>query len=120
MQNGSNNFLVRLLLTALAVLITSYLLPGVHVDSFLTALLLALVLALLNVTLKPLLIIITIPVTLVSMGLFLLVINAFMVLIASKILSPEFHVDGFWWALAFSLVLWAANTVLNGLTRSNK
>ena len=118
MRNGSNNFLVKLLLTALAVLITSYLLPGVHVDSFLSALLLALVLALLNVTLKPLLIIITIPVTVVTMGLFLLVINAFMILIASGIL-PGFEVDGFWWALAFSMVLWAANTVLNGLAGSS-
>ncbi len=114
MQNGTN-FLVRLLLTALAVILTSYLLPGVHVDNFLSAIILSLLLALLNVTLKPLLILITIPVTVITLGVFLLVINAFLILLADAIM-PGFIVDGFWWALLFSVVLWLINSLLRNLT----
>jgi len=114
MRNGSNNFFVRLLLTALAIIITAYLLPGVHVDNFFWALLVAAVLALLNVTIKPLLIIITIPFTVVTLGLFLLVINAVVILLAGAII-PGFEVEGFWWALGFSLVLYLINTIFNNL-----
>ena len=67
------NFLVRLLLSTVAVLITAYILPGIHVEDFLAAFILAVVLSVLNVTLKPLLVIITIPLTFVTLGLFLLV-----------------------------------------------
>jgi len=95
-------------------MITSYLLPGVHVNNFLTAVILSVVLALMNVTLKPLLVILTIPITLVTMGLFLLVVNALLILIANAII-PGFVVDGFWWALLFSLVLWLVNTLLKNL-----
>lgn len=115
MQNGTN-FLIRLLITALAVILTSYLLPGVHVESFLSAIILSLLLALLNVTLKPILIIITIPVTFLTLGLFLLVINAFMILLADAIL-PGFIVDGFWWAVAFSIVLWIINSILRNIVK---
>lgn len=115
MQNGTN-FLIRLLITALAVILTSYLLPGVHVDNFLSAIILSLLLALLNVTLKPILIIITIPVTFLTLGLFLLVINALMILLADAIL-PGFMVDGFWWALGFSVVLWIINSLLRNLIK---
>ncbi len=115
MQNGTN-FLIRLLITALAVILTSYLLPGVHVESFLSAIILSLLLALLNVTLKPILVIITIPVTFLTLGLFLLVINALMILLADAIL-PGFTVDGFWWALAFSVVLWIINSILRNIIK---
>jgi len=115
MQN-STSFIIRLLITALAVILTSYLLPGVHVDNFLSAIILSLLLALLNVTLKPILVIITIPVTFLTMGLFLLVINALMILLADAIL-PGFIVDGFWWAVAFSVVLWIINSILRNLIK---
>ncbi len=115
MQNGTN-FIIRLLITALAVILTSYLLPGVHVENFLSAIVLALLLALLNVTLKPILIIITIPVTFLTLGLFLLVINALMILLADAIL-PGFVVDGFWWAVLFSVLLWIINSLLRNLVR---
>ena len=114
MRKGSNNFFVRLLLTAVAILITAYLLPGVHVDNFFWALLVAAVLALMNVTIKPLLIIITIPFTVFTLGLFLLVINAIVILLAGAII-PGFEVEGFWWALGFSLVLYLINTIFNNL-----
>lgn len=105
-----NNFLIRLILSAVAVLICAAVLPGAHVDGFLMAVVVAGVLALLNVLLKPLLVLLTIPITIVSFGLFLLVINTFLVLLASW-LVPGFEVDGFWWALVFSILLSIINSV---------
>jgi len=97
-------FIVKLLLTAAAVLITSYILPGVHTADFGTAFLVAALLALLNATIKPLIIILTIPITFLTLGLFLLFINAFIIMLADSIIDG-FTVDGFWWALLFSLIL---------------
>lgn len=116
MQNGTSNFFVKLLITSLAVILTSYLLPGVHIENFLSALLVALTLSLLNIILKPLLVIITIPITVVTLGLFLLVINAFLILIADAVV-PGFIVDGFWWAVGFSFILSLINSILNSITR---
>ncbi len=98
------NFIIKVLLSALAVMLSAYLLPGVSVASFGTAIILALVLALLNATLKPLLIILTIPVTILTLGLFLLVINALIILAADALIAG-FEVDGFLWALIFSIIL---------------
>jgi len=98
------NLIIKLLLSALAVMLVAYLLPGVTVEGFWVALIVAALLALLNVTLKPLLVILTIPVTIVTLGLFLLVINALMILLADALISG-FLVSNFWWALAFSLIL---------------
>jgi len=81
------NFLIRLLVSALAAMLTAYLLPGVKIDNFITALILALVLAILNLLVKPVLIILTLPVTIVTLGLFLLVINAIIILFASHLVS---------------------------------
>jgi putative membrane protein len=113
------NFLVRLLLSSLAVILASYLLPGVMVESFLAAVIVALLLSLLNVTLKPLLIILTIPLTVMTFGLFLLVINALIILIADSFV-PGFGVEGFWWALLFSLILSLINSLLADLSGSNQ
>lgn len=116
MQNGSGNFLVRLMIMSVAILLTAYLLPGVRVENFLSAVLLAALLALFNVTLKPLLIILTIPVTFITLGFFLLVINALLILLASA-LVPGFEVAGFWWAMGFSIILWLVNSLLLSLVR---
>jgi len=113
------NFLVRLLLSALAVIIGAYILPGVQVVSFWSALLVALVLSLLNITIKPLLIIFTIPITLLTLGLFLLVINALIILLADAIIAG-FVVDGFWWALAFSLILSIINSLISDLSKAKE
>ncbi|MEQ9403319.1 MAG: phage holin family protein [Cyclobacteriaceae bacterium] len=113
------NFLTKILLSSFAVIIASYLLPGVYVDDFLTALIIAIILSLLNVTVKPLLIILTIPLTIVSLGLFLLVINALIILLADSIV-PGFVVDGFWWALLFSLVMSITNSLLEDLSGNKK
>lgn len=85
-------------------MVSALVLPGVHVEDYITGILIALVLALFNVSLKPLMIIVTIPVTIFTFGLFLLVINALMIILAAK-LVPGFEVDGFWWALLFSILL---------------
>ena len=98
------NFLVKTFITTLAVVITSYLLGGVSVDSFVTALVVAFVLGVLNMILKPVLILLTIPVTVMSLGLFLLVINAFIIQLAAYFVTG-FQVNTFWWALLFSIIL---------------
>lgn len=95
---------MKVLVSSFAVLISAYLLPGVEVESFVTALVVAFVLGILNMLLKPLLIVLTIPVTIMSLGLFLLVINAFIVQIAAHFVRG-FVVQGFWWALLFSIIL---------------
>ncbi|MCC6541411.1 MAG: phage holin family protein [Flavobacteriales bacterium] len=98
------NLLIRLIISTIAVLVTDLLLSGVHANDFVTGLLVAVVLGLLNTFIKPLFILLTLPVTLVTMGLFLLVINAGIVLLAARIV-PGFVVESFWWALGFSIVL---------------
>lgn len=103
--------IVQLILGGLAVIITSYLLPGVSVENFLTGIVIAALIALLNITVKPILIILTIPITIVTLGLFLIVINALLILLAAKIV-PGFSVDGFWWALLFGLILGLINSLL--------
>lgn len=113
------NILVKLLLSSIGVIITSYLLPGVAIDGFVTAVIIAVLLSLLNVTVKPLLIILTIPLTVFTLGLFLLVINAIIILIASEIV-PGFLVANFWWALLFSLVLSLINSLLADISKENQ
>lgn len=96
--------IIRLLVTAAIAFILAQVLPGVHVDSYGTAIWFAVVLALLNVFLKPLFIIFTLPLTLLTFGLFLFVINAIIVLIASDWVKG-FKIDSFGWGLLFSLLL---------------
>lgn len=110
------NFIVKLFLNAIAVFIAASILPGVHVLDYWNCLLLAAVLALLNASVKPILIFLTIPATLVTLGLFLLVINAIIVEIAAWILSKGFTVDSFWWALLFAVVLSFINGIFDRLT----
>ncbi len=97
-------FLIKVLVSTIAVVITAYLLGGVTVPDFTTALVVAFVLGVLNMVLKPILIILTIPVTIFSLGLFLLVINAFIIQLTGVIVRG-FVVESFWWALLFSIIL---------------
>ncbi|CAN5567582.1 phage holin family protein [soil metagenome] len=108
------NFILTLLISAGAVLLSAYLLPGVHVAGFLTAIVVAAVLALFNAILKPILIILTIPITILTLGLFLLVINALIILLTDFFIAG-FVVDGFWWALFFSLILSIVTYVFESL-----
>lgn len=114
------NFLTRLVTSSLAIIIVTYLLrPGVTVDEPVTAIIVAAVLALLNMVIKPLLIILTLPITVVSLGLFLLVINALIIMLAGNIV-PGFHVSGFWWALLFSIILSIVTGIFNSLAKSDQ
>jgi putative membrane protein len=109
--------LAKLVMMSLAVVIGTYLIPGVHIDSVLTAILLSVVLSLLNVLLKPLLILLTLPITILTLGLFLLVINALIILLAAEIV-PGFSVDGFWWAVLFSIILSILVSVLEAIQQT--
>src|SRR5471030_3267801 len=105
------NFLLKLALSTIAVIVSAYVIPGVRVYSFFTAFMVAVVLSMLNVFLKPLLIILTIPITLLTLGLFLLVINGLLILLTAHIVKG-FYVDGFWHAFLFSIILSAVNYLL--------
>lgn len=111
-------FIIRMLVSTIAVILTSYVLPGVRLESFLAALATALLIAFLNNIVKPILIILTIPVTLLTFGLFLLVINAAIIMIASGLI-PGFYVDGFWYALLFSIILSAITAVMGSMVGSD-
>lgn len=113
------NIFLRLLVTSLAAFAAAKVLPGIHIDSYWSAILLAIVLGLLNVIIKPLLIILTLPITAITLGLFLFVINALIVLMASYFIDG-FHVDGFWWALLFSIVLSVFTSILTRLGEAGK
>lgn len=110
------NWIVRFLLSGVAVVLTAYLLPGVDVQDYWTALIVALVLSLVNIFVKPFLILLTIPLTFVTLGLFLLVINALMILLTDYFVDG-FLVDGFWWALLFSLILSLFNSLFADLAK---
>jgi putative membrane protein len=98
------NLLFRIILTAVAAFIAARLIPGVAVSDAKTAILVALVLALLNTFLKPLLVALTIPITILTLGLFLLVINILIVFLTARIV-PGFEVHGWIAALLFSLIV---------------
>jgi putative membrane protein len=97
-------FILRILVTAVVVVFLAKFLPGVAVAGYLTAIIVALVLALLNLIVKPILILLTLPVTIVTFGLFLIVINAIIILLADAFVEG-FDVNGFWIAVLFSLLL---------------
>jgi putative membrane protein len=96
--------LLQIILTGIIVLVLSNILGGVYVTDFFTAVVVAALLALLNIFVKPILLILTLPVTVLTFGLFLLVINALIILMADGLVSG-FRVEGFWWAVLFSILL---------------
>lgn len=108
------NFILKLLINGLAVFITGYILQGVHIDSFVTALIVAVVLGVINVFLKPILFILTLPVNIMTLGLFTFILNALLIMLTTTIV-PGFTVDNFWWALLFSFVLSLINGFLQAL-----
>jgi putative membrane protein len=113
------NLLLRILITSGLVLLIAHFMPGVHVASFTTALIVAIVLGLLNIFIKPILVILTLPVTIITLGLFLLVINALMILLCTKIVGG-FSVDTFWTALFFSIILSVLQSIMNGILGEGK
>jgi putative membrane protein len=109
------NFLVNMVISALAILISALLIPGIKVDGFLSALLLAVVLSVLNRIVKPILVFFTLPITIMTIGLFYLVINVMLIYLADWIVSPGFTVNSFFAALIFSIVLSVVNSILDAM-----
>ncbi|MDX1271404.1 phage holin family protein [Bizionia paragorgiae] len=104
--------IVRLLLSALAVVVLANILNGVSVDGYVTAIIVALVLSILNLFVKPILVILTLPITILTLGLFLIIVNALVILLADNLISG-FAVDGIWWAVLFSILLSVLQSLLH-------
>ena len=108
--------IVTWIINGIAIFITAYLLPGVTVPDLTTALVVAVVLAIINAIVKPILVFLTLPITIITLGLFTFVINAVVILIVARIV-PGFAVQNFWWALIFGLVLSVISSILSHLAR---
>jgi putative membrane protein len=108
--------LVNWVVYAIAIALSAYLIPGVALDGIGTALIVAVVLGLINAIIKPILVILTLPVNFLTLGLFTFVINALLIMLTSSLVAG-FRVDGFWWALLFGLVLSIVSSVLFGVVR---
>lgn len=106
------NILINWILSAMAVFAAAYILPGVHVQSFTAALVAALVIGIFNAILKPILVILTLPITILTLGFFTFVIQALLIMLAANIV-PGFSIDGFLWALVLALVLTIINFFLH-------
>jgi putative membrane protein len=108
-------FLARMGITAIAMLLIGYLLPSViRVDSVMSAVAAAFVLGLFNAFVRPLFVILTLPITVITLGLFLLVINALLLLLVDKIV-PGFHVNGFWGAVFGSILISIVSGILSSM-----
>lgn len=111
--------ILKILLTSIAVISIAYILPGVHVDGYITAVIVAIILALLRFIVRPILVILTFPITLMTFGLFLLIINACIILMA------DFFIDGFtvrsiWIAILFSILLSIFQSILFTILKEDK
>ena len=104
-------FLIRIIVIAAVSFGLSHVLSGVHIDTFWTAIVFAVVLAILNIFIKPLIILLTLPVTILTLGLFLFIVNALVVLLASKFVHG-IAITSFGWALLFSLILSVVTSIL--------
>jgi putative membrane protein len=104
--------LIHWIISILAIIIAAYLIPGVYVSGIFTALVVAVVLGLLNAFIRPILLIFTLPINILTLGLFTLVINAILVMLTSRIVEG-FSVSGFWMALVFGLILSLVSHILH-------
>lgn len=111
--------LLKILVSSLAVFFSAYILPGVELAGYPSAIVVAIVLGAFNAFLRPVLILLTIPVTVLSFGLFLLVINAFIILLTDQLLEG-FAVKGFWTALLFSIIVTVVTSILESIAKPDK
>ncbi|TXE06330.1 phage holin family protein [Seonamhaeicola algicola] len=111
--------IIKLLLNALAVFVLAHVFTGVEVNNYVTALIVAVVLSVLNLFVKPILVILTLPITIVTLGLFLLVINAFIILLADNLIDG-FSVSSIWTAILFSILLSILQSILHSLLKEDK
>ena len=113
-------FIIKILITAVAVYFATKIIPGVRITGEIeTTIIVALVLALLNTFIKPILVILTIPITIVTLGLFLLIINALMVKWAASLVDG-FEVDGWWPAILFSLFVSIVSYILQSIVGKDR
>ena len=103
-------FILKILVIAAVSFGLAHVLEGIHVDTFWTAFVFAIVLAILDIFIKPLIILFTLPATIITLGLFLFVVNTIVVLLASRFVNG-FRIDNFWWGLLFSLLLSLFTTI---------
>ena len=113
------NLIIKIVVTAILVMGIARFMPGIHVAGFTTALIVAVVLGLLNVFIKPILVLLTLPATIFTLGLFLLVINAVIILLCANIVGG-FRVDSFWIALLFSIILSVLQSIMYKLLGNDK
>jgi putative membrane protein len=113
------NLLIRIIVTAGLVFGIAHFLPGVHVAGPATAMVVAVVLGLLNIFIKPIMVLLTLPFTIVTLGLFLLVVNAIIILLCTKIVGG-FTVDTFWIAMIFSVVLSLSQSIIFSVIGNDK
>lgn len=114
------NFIIRLLITAVVAYgLSMVLAPHIVIASFSTALIFALVLAFLNAIVKPILIVLTLPITILTLGIFLIIINVLIILLAGRMVSG-IHIDGFIWAFIFGILLSVLSSLLSKLEKKNQ
>jgi len=107
-------FLARLLLNGIAIIVAAYLLPGLHIDGPFAALVAGVILGLVNALIRPVLFVLTLPLTLVTLGLFIFILNAICFALTAWVV-PGFSVDGFWWAVLGALLVSLVSWILNRL-----
>jgi putative membrane protein len=110
------NILIYLIVNGLAVYLASYLLPGVHVRDFFVAITVAVIMGIVNIIIKPVLFLLTLPINILTLGLFTLVINGLMVILVAR-LVPGFSVDSFFWAVIFSVALSFISSFFNWIRK---
>lgn len=106
------HLLLKWLTVSLVIFAASYIFPGIMVTSFVVALIVAIVLGFINMVIRPIVLLFTLPINIMTLGLFTFVINALMVMLASVIV-PGFFVKNFWWALLLGLVLSVTNAIMH-------
>lgn len=111
--------IISILINTIAVFVTGYILSGIHISSFWTALAVAIVLGIINAIIRPIIFILTLPINILTLGLFSFVIMGGLVYLTSWIV-PGFKVDNFWWAIAFAIIVAFINWFLNALFPRNR
>jgi putative membrane protein len=111
------SFLIRLVINAAALAVTAWLLPGITIaeNNFASVLLIALIFGLINALVKPIIVILSCPLMVLTLGLFYLVVNGLMLLLTDEIAGSRFEVDGIWWAMLGALVLGVVSSMLESL-----
>lgn len=109
---------IHLLVSTVAVFVSAYVLPGVSVSGWQAAFVAAIVIGVLNVFIKPILVVLTLPVTILTLGIFMLVINALLVMFTDRLVDG-FEVDGFLWAAVFSVILSLISGILHSLEKKS-